>query len=177
MCTLDTDHERPISELGRRQSKEFSELLKVKGEQWQPSLVIASNSRRSKETLEAMEGARDVDQLFFGSLYINNSLDGQSRECIESLILEHADETHETILILGHNKGMEEAASSLSAGEVKLKSASAALLESVGTEAAAWEDLLGHHSSDLSRASRDEDWENALGGWRCVEILNPPSST
>lgn len=84
-------------------------MLQAK-EGWTPQLILASDSLRSKETLEAvMEGIKDTDALFFGSLYTVTSLDGQSREEIERLILEHADdEKHRTILILGHNKGIEE---------------------------------------------------------------------
>jgi phosphohistidine phosphatase len=176
------DHERPISSLGRVQSIEFIKMLSERGgEAFFPHMVLASNSRRSKETLQEMEtiieGLRDIDQLFFGSLYTINSLDGQSREEIERLILEHADdEKHKTIMVLGHNKGMEEAASSMTGREVKLKSASAALLEAAST-VSSWKDLIGYHISDLTRASRDEDWENHGESWKLIDVLSPTSST
>lgn len=171
------DHDRPISSLGRVQSQEFSKMLTEKGEAFLPQLVLASNSRRSKETLQEMEtiieGLRNIDQLFFGSLYTTGALDGHSREEIERLILEHADDQkHSTIMVLGHNKGMEEAASSLSGQEIKLRAASGALLERWGSS---WKDLLGYHISDLTRASRDEDWENH-GGWSLIDLLAPPSA-
>lgn len=172
------DHERPISDLGRKQSQELAALLRAKG--WVPDLLLASNAKRTKQTLEEMEGVieelKDVDTHLFGSLYTINALDGQTRQHIEELVLGVADDQlNHTIAIIGHNKGMEEAASSLAGAAVNLRTASAALLQCM---ASSWADVLGDHQSDLERTSMEEWGDGGRGGtWELVEVLTPASAS
>ena len=62
-----------------------------------------------------------------------------------------------TIMVVGHNKGMEEAASEYCGEDVRLQVATAAILE-------------------RARGGPDETWEQAMedaGGWTLVAIASP----
>lgn len=70
-----------------REASELARLLVAKG--WIPDIVLASNARRSKQTLEemggVMEALADADSHLYGSLYTINALDGQTRQHIEEV--------------------------------------------------------------------------------------------
>lgn len=53
------DHDRPISQVGKVQANSIAQKLKAEG--WIPDLVLASNSKRTKQTLDEM--AEVIDQL------------------------------------------------------------------------------------------------------------------
>ncbi|GAX79009.1 hypothetical protein CEUSTIGMA_g6449.t1 [Chlamydomonas eustigma] len=190
------DHDRPLSSRGRNEAAALARMLQARG--WIPDVVLASNAKRTKQTLEEMTSVMtdlsDVDSHLYGSLYTVNALDGQTRQHIEECLLEVCDdERHRCACIVGHNKGMEEAASSLAGCAVKLKTASAALLQCA---ADSWKDVLGSHRSDLNRTSREEDYgaaaiaggissrssKGGLGGhygsggglmWTLVDVISP----
>ncbi|GLC42653.1 hypothetical protein PLESTB_001124000 [Pleodorina starrii] len=150
------DHDRTISETGRRQASQVAQLLKDKG--WTPDLVLASNSKRTKQTLDEMceviEELGVVDAHYYGSLYTVAALDGQTREHICDCLLEVIDDVrNKVVMCVGHNKGWEEAASQFSGTAVKLKTASAALLQCYS---ASWKDVLQESAQ-----------------WQLVEVLVP----
>lgn len=149
---------------------------KLRSAGWVPDLVLASNSKRTKQTLDHMSEVltelSDADAHYLGSLYSVAALDGQTRqhiqECLAEILQPPAassssaasagaaalpDDKYRTIMLVGHNKGWEEAASSFARQAVRLKTASAALLEAAG---ASWGDIL------------NDDTE-----WRLVQVLQP----
>ena len=69
------------------EAAELARLLLAKG--WVPDIVLASNARRSRQTLEemggVMEALADADSHLYGSLYTINALDGQTRQHIEEV--------------------------------------------------------------------------------------------
>ncbi|KAG2488010.1 hypothetical protein HYH03_013447 [Edaphochlamys debaryana] len=139
------DHDRPISALGRKQAASVASLLAARG--WLPDLVLASNSRRTKQTLdemqEVMQELADTDAHYYGSLYTVAALDGQTREHLTECLLEVADDRRTMcVMAVGHNKGWEEAASQLAGQAVKLRPASAALLQSAAAAGASWRDVM-----------------------------------
>lgn len=89
-----------------------------------------------------------------GSLYTVAALDGQTRghleECIRGVA---SDAAHRCVMCVGHNKGWEEAASSLARRAVRLHTASAALFEAAGRS---W------HEATAPEAE-----------WRLVQVLAP----
>lgn len=76
-----SDHERAISQVGKVQAAELAQLLLERG--WQPDVVLASNSRRSRQTLEEMGLSHNINTHLYGSLYTVAALDGQTRQHIE----------------------------------------------------------------------------------------------
>lgn len=96
-----------------------------------------------------------VDSHYYGSLYTVAALDGQTREHICECLMEVADDSKTScILCVGHNKGWEEAASAFAGKVVKLKTASAALLQCAANS---WKDVLTHDSTH----------------WQLVGVLSP----
>lgn len=151
------DHDRPISEQGRREAGQVA--LRLNGRGWLPDVVLASNSTRTKQTIDEMCGVLPelaaADAHYYGSLYTVAALDGQTREHIADCLTEVLDDSkHFVVMCVGHNKGWEEAASSFCGQAVKLRTASAALLQAY---ADSWRDALKDHSVQ----------------WQLVEVLSP----
>lgn len=67
------------------QAAETARILKSMG--WVPDVVLASNAKRTRQTLDEMtsviEGLGAVDAHLYGSLYTVAALDGQTRQHIE----------------------------------------------------------------------------------------------
>eukprot|EP00195_Chlamydomonas_chlamydogama_P010681 CAMPEP_0202905084 /NCGR_PEP_ID=MMETSP1392-20130828/32444_1 /ASSEMBLY_ACC=CAM_ASM_000868 /TAXON_ID=225041 /ORGANISM="Chlamydomonas chlamydogama, Strain SAG 11-48b" /LENGTH=221 /DNA_ID=CAMNT_0049593019 /DNA_START=204 /DNA_END=869 /DNA_ORIENTATION=- len=170
------DHDRPISDKGKQEAAEIAQKLIEAG--WIPDMVLASNAKRTKQTLDEMgnviESLGDVDAHLYGSLYTVAALDGQTRQHIEECLLEVVDDAKNyCVMCVGHNKGMEEAASSFAKQAVKLKTASAALLQCA---AASWADVLRPHAAGVSPSSSvgsidDADCEVAV--WHLVDVITP----
>lgn len=95
-----------------------------------------------------------MDAHFYGSLYTVAALDGQTREHLHECLLEVVDDDrNQVVMCVGHNKGWEEAASSFCGQAVKLRTASAALLQAY---ADSWCDVLKDKVQ-----------------WQLVEVLSP----
>jgi phosphohistidine phosphatase len=148
------DHDRSITAQGKAEAEQIA--VKLSELNWLPDLIIASNARRTRQTLDEMATAvsrlGEVDAHFLGSLYTVAALDGQTRAHLEECIAELADASDCCVMCIGHNKGWEEAASSMVAGTVRLKTATAALLQHEG----AWADILHKESQ-----------------WQLVDLVSP----
>ena len=154
------DADRPLTREGRALAKSVATRVDDAG--WTPDLTLCSNSRRSKETLEIMRD--EVNEAFgtkgrvmyLGSLYHYASLDGVMRQHLSECVVkqttagdgadgEEGDVVEceivtdaRTIMAVGHNKGMEEAASEYCGRDVRLQVATAALLERARGEGDTW---------------------------------------
>lgn len=112
---------------------------------WVPDLIVCSSAQRTRQTLDAM--CRAVSQFttppvqYLASLYAVTALDGHTQRHLSECVLDAAagKADAQCVMCVGHNKGMEEAASSFAGVPVRLQSANAALLE---VESASWEDAL-----------------------------------
>lgn len=217
------DHDRPISKEGLVQAASVATKLREMG--WVPDVILASNAKRTRQTLEAMttdfEELENADVHYLGSLYTAAALDGHTRPhlqvgvgsralllcqqlaccrpppcatdrntaliaplfapvrqpaccsgvgcafgahtaCTPAACRKHPckcgsspavsiyvsqeritelaeDDRHFTVLCIGHNKGWEEAASSFVKQEVRLKSATAALIQQASDR---WQEAL-----------------------------------
>eukprot|EP00884_Botryococcus_braunii_P022695 jgi/Botrbrau1/9109/Bobra.0305s0014.1 len=149
------DHDRPITDLGKRTAQEIAKELQDKG--WLPELIVCSNATRTRQTLSAMcevvSALKTARTQFRGSLYSVAALDGHTRHHLQELISEAASDAVQTIMALGHNKGWEEAASAMSGTEVRLETSNAALLE---VNSQSWDDALSEETR-----------------WQLVDVLVP----
>ncbi|DBA90882.1 TPA: hypothetical protein ACH3X2_004252 [Trebouxia sp. C0005] len=150
------DHERCITDMGRKAAQQTAQMLHEKG--WLPEVVMSSNSERTRQTLEAMREAvdafRHAETHFRGSLYTIAALDGMTRKHLQNVIVDACRQSmHDCVLCLGHNKGWEEAATSFAGHPVRLETANAALLEGSGET---WADAFANDSD-----------------WKLVGILVP----
>lgn len=75
------DHERDISAAGVQAARSVAAHLRDLG--WLPDLLLGSNSKRTKQTVDAMSEAvshfGEVDAHYLGTLYTISALDGQTQ--------------------------------------------------------------------------------------------------
>ena len=95
------DHERPLNKRGRRDAPRMGELVREHG--LIPDVVISSDAVRARLTAEAVvEAAR-----YAGAILLDRRLYLAGPADILSL-LRTVDEKAETVMIVGHNPGLEE---------------------------------------------------------------------
>ena len=112
------DHDRPLNARGREAAPQMGAYIKA--ERYKPDLVLCSTARRTVETFDlvskALGGAVDVK--FEEALYL-----AEPRQLLERL--HWVDEGVKSVMLIGHNPGMEQLAQTLcappaDAGEEKL---------------------------------------------------------
>jgi phosphohistidine phosphatase len=113
------DHERPLNERGRRDAPRVGELVRERG--LIPDVVISSDAVRARLTAEAViEAAR-----FEGEILLDQRLYMASPTDILSL-LRTVREKAETVMIVGHNPGLEELVSRLTGEQQDMPTAALA---------------------------------------------------
>ena len=94
------DHERPLKKRGKKDIKLIAKAMKKNG--LKPDLILASSAVRAKETAELLAEALG----FEGKLKVSDQLYmGEPSDYME--ILKSIKEKHESVLIVGHNPGLE----------------------------------------------------------------------
>jgi phosphohistidine phosphatase len=94
------DHDRPLNKRGRRDAPRMGHLLRRQG--LTPGLVIASDARRAAETASALADASGYE----GDVRLEPSLYAAEPEAYLSVLRTLPDDL-ETVLVIGHNPGME----------------------------------------------------------------------
>ena len=117
-----SDHERPLNKRGREDAPRVAARIKKLG--WTPQLIFSSDSQRTKETLELMRPEFDSspEVKFTRDLYLADI--EAVREFCRDL-----PKTTETIMMLGHNPGWEEAVPWLSKAPTRMTTSNAALMQ------------------------------------------------
>jgi phosphohistidine phosphatase len=113
------DHDRPLSKRGRRDGPRMGALLRACG--LMPDVVISSDAVRARLTAEAVaEAARFTGQsLLDRRLYLASPAD------IRAVLRTVPDEA-ETVMIVGHNPGLEELVAQLTGEQRDLPTAALA---------------------------------------------------
>jgi phosphohistidine phosphatase len=113
------DHDRPLSGRGRRDALRAGTLL---AELADPDLVLVSSARRARETWERVgRSVRSAAAEVRGDLYL-----APAAELLETVRGLPADAR--TVVMVGHNEGLEDLASALSGEPTVLKTATFAVL-------------------------------------------------
>jgi phosphohistidine phosphatase len=94
------DHERPLNKRGRRDAPRMGELLREHG--LIPDVVISSDAVRARLTAEAVAGAAG----YAGAIVLDPRLYLAGPADILSL-LQRVRGKAETVMIVGHNPGLE----------------------------------------------------------------------
>jgi phosphohistidine phosphatase len=94
------DHERPLKKRGKKDSKLIAKVIKKKD--LIPDLILCSSAVRTKETVEVLTDVLDYDGeiIYSDELYM-----GEPQDFVNAL--KDLDEKYETVLIVGHNPGLE----------------------------------------------------------------------
>ena len=95
------DHERPLNSRGRRDAPRMGELVREYA--LMPDIVISSDAVRARLTAEAMAEAAHYP----GEILLDQRLYLASPDDILSL-LRRVRQNAETVMIVGHNPGLEE---------------------------------------------------------------------
>jgi phosphohistidine phosphatase len=103
------DHDRPLAPRGRRAVRLITEHLGREGVT--PALVLCSSARRARETLEGIAPALDeaIPVQIERELYAAS--DGRLLERLRAI-----DDGVESVMLIGHNPGVEQLALSLAGG-------------------------------------------------------------
>jgi phosphohistidine phosphatase len=125
------DHERPLSKRGRRDGPRMGELVREYG--LMPDVVISSDAVRARLTAVAVvEAAR-----YAGEILLDQRLYMASPADILSL-LRTVPEKAETVMIVGHNPGLEELVAQLTGERQDLPTAA---LAQIALPIDRWRDL------------------------------------
>lgn len=101
-----SDHARPLNERGRRDAPRMGRLLRDEGVM--PDLVVSSDAVRARLTAEAVARAAG----YAGEIVLDPRLYGASPRDIVG-VLRAIEDAARTVLIVGHNPGLEELVSQL----------------------------------------------------------------
>lgn len=116
-----SDHARPLNKRGRRDAPRVGARLRELG--WVPDLVLASDSARTTETFERMRATLGYE----GEAVFTRELYHAGTDELRAALATLSDEV-ETVLVLGHNPGWEEALGALTGRDEVMKTGCAALL-------------------------------------------------
>lgn len=125
-----SDHERPLTDKGRREAEEIAGRIAELG--WTPQLVLSSDATRTRQTWETMASVFD-DQV---PVHFDRSLYLAGIDAAQQLLAERGGD-HSPILVLGHNPGWSAIVSYLAGQRQRMMTANAALLEA---DADSWEE-------------------------------------
>jgi phosphohistidine phosphatase len=125
------DHARPLNARGRRDAPRIAAELVQR--QWEPELVLGSDSARTRETW-----ARMADQLPEAAACFTPELYHAGVDPVRRL-LQALPSNRTRVLLLGHNPGFEDVVDWLAGHTVRLTTANAALLQAEGPS---WADAL-----------------------------------
>lgn len=101
------DHERPLNERGREAAPRMGAYLKSKG--YAPQLILCSTARRTVETCGLVQAVLgDVTVQFEQGLYL-----AEARSILDRV--RRVDEAIGSVMVIGHNPGLEQLANALSA--------------------------------------------------------------
>jgi phosphohistidine phosphatase len=106
------DHDRPLAPRGRRATKLMAEHLRR--ESVAPELVLCSSARRTRETLDRIESA-----LGKAKVEIEPELYAASEQRLLERVQE-VPEAFESVMLIGHNPGIERLALSLAGSGAEL---------------------------------------------------------
>ena len=125
------DHERPLNKRGRRDAPRMGELVREYG--LIPDVVISSDAVRARLTAEAVaEAARYAGEILLDPhLYLACPADILS-------LLATVRENAETVMIVGHNPGLEQLVEQLTGERQDLPTAA---LAQIGLPIDRWRDL------------------------------------
>jgi phosphohistidine phosphatase len=148
------DHDRPLAGRGRRAAKAIARHLREQG--IEPQLVLCSTARRARETLDRIEPALGAP-----AIELEHDLYAASAPALLER-LRSVPDTIDSVLLIGHNPGLQELALDLvrpspTARELAAKYPTAALATLAFRESS-WREC-GHKTGELVALVRPRDLE------------------
>lgn len=137
------DHDRPLNKRGKRDAPRMGQLLRDQG--LTPDLVISSSAKRAAKTAQAVAEASGYE----GEILLRDELYAAEPEAYIG-VLKRLGEAHESVLVVGHNPGLEELVDLLTGESLHLPTAA---LAQVSLPVEEWTDL-----SDETRGKLVGSW-------------------
>ena len=126
------DVDRPLAERGRRQAPETGRWLNDHGPR--PDLVLLSPAERARSTWHLVEAELDVPP----RARTDDRLYAASVDDLLAVVRELSDDVG-TVVLVGHNPGIEDLVSRLTGSEAAMKTSAVAVIDVPGSWAAAGE--------------------------------------
>lgn len=142
------DHARPLDDRGRRSAPRIAERLRTMG--WVPQVVISSDAARTRETWACMQPALGAPAVSFTRTLYLMGIDE-----IRAALREQAPEV-DTVMVLGHNPGWEDAVHELSGVRVRMTTCNAALLQ-CPVQTQTWADAVARSDWTLEKLLRPKE--------------------
>jgi phosphohistidine phosphatase len=117
------DHDRPLNSRGERDAPRMGQL--VRDLELMPDLIISSDATRARLTAEAMSDAAGYE----GTILLERRLYHASPSEIVDLLHDVVDAELETVMIVGHNPGLEELVTKLTGSREDVPTAALAQIE------------------------------------------------
>lgn len=148
------DHDRPLAGRGRRAAKAIARHMREHGVE--PELVLCSTARRARETLDRIASA-----LGSPTVRVESELYAASAPALLER-LRGIPDTVESVMVIGHNPGLQELALELArpasaASELAAKYPTGALA-TLAFDASSWQEL-GRDTAELVELVRPRDLE------------------
>ena len=148
------DHDRPLAGRGRRAAKAIARHMRA--HDMEPELVLCSTARRARETLEGIEPA-----LAAAAVEVEPDLYAASAPALLDR-LRTVPDTVESVMVIGHNPGLQELALDLAhpasaTSELAAKYPTAALA-TLAFEGSSWQEL-DRDTAELVELVRPRDLE------------------
>lgn len=138
------DHERPLKKRGQKDAERMGKMLKSKD--LSPDLILCSTAARAKETAEIMAEACKCAKkhvIYLDSLYM-----AEPSDILKAIQENGKDE--KTIMVIGHNPGMEAFLQIINGAVESLPTASIAY---IGAQIDSWKEL-GKHKEDTVKLKK-----------------------
>jgi phosphohistidine phosphatase len=116
------DHDRPLNKRGKRDAPRMGELLRAEG--LLPDLILTSSARRALTTAELVAEASGYD----GEIQVSRDLYAAGPEEFIDALCALPDEL-ETVMVVGHNPGLEELVEALTEESSAMPTAALAQVE------------------------------------------------
>lgn len=142
-----SDYERPLNERGRRDAPRMGELLRHEG--LIPDLIAASSAKRAAATAElvALELSLDSDIRYTEKLYL-------AEPNAYITLARQLDDDIETLLMVGHNPGIQELVEWLTGKEETMSTAALAYIR---IPILKWSELAGGKQYELAHVWRPKE--------------------
>jgi phosphohistidine phosphatase len=114
------DHARPLNSRGERDAPRVGRLMKDR--RLLPDLIVSSDAARARLTAEAVSDAAK----FAGTILLEPRLYNASAADIVAVLRRVVDEAVESVMIVGHNPGLEELVARLTGARESLPTAALA---------------------------------------------------
>jgi len=139
-----SDHDRPLAPRGRRASKAIGRYMR--DHDFEPELVLCSSAKRARQTLERL-GPAGLDARIEPELYGAGARDLLAR-------LHQVPEAVASVMLIGHNPGMQQLALLLAGLDDKFPTAALATLECPGWRTLEYAELIDYvRPRDLDAAA------------------------